>query len=198
VNEIPVLSDAPAAKRARDEHSPSVGGDAFASFGQVADLEVSRRPPGRMRAVMIATVCVLATNISSLIFVDPDAPRIDPIVEFPWYIRVGPFFATIWVVLLLTLIASFYLILRLRPDNKLRREAIAAYILMLTLNTVWAWLLFAGRVPTAALYASILALLATTLSLWIAAHLSKRAGLLLAPQLSWTLFMCLSTTHIAF
>jgi len=74
-----------------------------------------------MASAAIAVISVLATSISSYVFTNPEMPRIDPVIEFPWFMPIGPPFAVIWAVLTLSLIASFYLILRCSPDNKLRR-----------------------------------------------------------------------------
>ena len=159
-------------------------------------MEVARRPPRRMASAAIAVISVLATSISSYVFTNPEMPRIDPVIEFPWFMPIGPPFAVIWAVLTLSLIASFYLILRCSPDNKLRRKAIAAYVAQLAFNTIWAWLLFAERAPKAGLYAALVFATVVLASVWLAAQMDKRASFLLAPNLAWAVFALISTARI--
>jgi tryptophan-rich sensory protein len=193
MNEIPMLSDAPAAERAREGEDIPAG----KAFGQAPGLEVSRGPSKRPIAAIIAIVCVVATSISSYIFTNPQMPRIDPIIEFPWFIPLGPYFTAIWLILTLTMIASFYLILRSAPDNKSRRKAIAAYVAQLALHTTWAWLLFADRAPRAGLYVACLLVVVLLAAVWLAARIDKRASALLAPHLAWAIFALISTLRIA-
>jgi len=124
-------------------------------------------------------------------------PRIDPVIEFPWYIPVGPHFAGIWLVLTVSLAASFYLLLRSSPDIRLRRYAIAAYVALPALHTIWAWLLFAKRTPMMSFYAVALLVAAIVLAVWLTAEVDKRAGLLLTPYLAWAIFALASTFRIA-
>jgi len=194
MGEIPVLSDAPAAKRARENHEDEAS---FKEFGQAPSLEVARRPPSRLKAAAIALICVGVSSISSYVFTNPEMPRIDPVIEFPWYIPVGPHFAGIWLVLTVSLAASFYLLLRSSPDIRLRRYAIAAYVALLALHTIWAWLLFAMRTPMMSFYAVALLVAAIVLAVWLTAEVDKRAGLLLTPYLAWAIFALASTFRIA-
>jgi benzodiazapine receptor len=196
MTKIPMLSDAPAAERAREaEDLREMEG--VREFGQAPGLEVSREPPRRIIAAAIALICVAVTSISSYIFTNPEMPRIDPVVEFPWFIPLGPGFGLIWLVLTISVIASFYLILRSSPDNKLRRVAIAAYVAGLAIHTVWAWLLFARRLPMPSLFAVALFVLIVIVAIWAAAHVDRRASLLLGPYLAWALFAAVATAHIA-
>ena len=196
MTKIPMLSDAPAAERAREgEDLRDLEGTR--EFGQAAGLEVSRAPPRRMMAVAIALVCVAATSISSYVFTNPEMPRIDPVVEFPWFIPIGPYFGFIWLGLTVSMITSFYLILRSSPDNKLRRKAIAAYVTQFALHTAWAWLLFAHRAPLASLYVVVPFVIIVLVAIWMTAQIDKRASLLLAPYFAWAVFAFLSTVRIA-
>jgi translocator protein len=149
-----------------------------------------------MHAAAIAIICVLATSISSYVFTSPQMPRIDPVIEFPWFMPIGPYFVSIWMVMSLCLVASFYLILRSSPDNKLRRKAIAAYVAQLALNTIWCWLLFANRAPRPSLCAAALLVAIVLVSVWLATQIDKRAGFLLAPSLAWAIFAVISTARI--
>jgi benzodiazapine receptor len=196
MNEIPMLSDAPAAARAREGESLQ-DLEGTREFGQAPGLEVSRAPPRRTKAAIIALVCVAATSISSYVFTNPQMPRMDPVIEFPWFIPIGPYFATIWLALTLSMTASFYLILRSSPDNKLRRKAIAAYVAQFALHPAWAWLLFADRAPMASLYAVGPFVAAVLAAIWLAAQIDKRASLLLTPYLAWAIFAFVSTARIA-
>jgi benzodiazapine receptor len=194
MKEIPVLSDAPAAARAREDHHDDV--ESPRKFGQAPGLEVARGPPRRLRAAAIATICVLTTSVSSFIFTNPRMPRLDPVIEFPWFVRIGPSFVAIWAVLTGTLIASFYLVLRTAPDTKQRRQAIAAYVAQLALNTVWAWLLFAERSVAVSLCAAGLFVMSVLASVWVSAQINKRASALLSPNLAWAIFTLISTAKI--
>ena len=196
MTKIPMLSDAPAAERAREaEDVRELEG--VREFGQAPGLEVARAPPRRIGAAATAIICVAVTSVSSYIFTNPEMPRIDPVIEFPWFIPIGPAFGFIWLVLTLSVVASFYLILRSSPDNKLRRVAIAAYVAELVMHTVWAWLLFARRLPTPSLYAVVLFVAVVIVAIWAAAHVDKRASLLLAPYLAWAIFAFVTTARIA-
>ena len=195
MKDIPVLSEAPAAKRAREGDSLQ-DLEGARQFGQAPGLEVSRRPPRRIHAAAIAIICVLATSISSYVFTNPQMPRIDPVIEFPWFTPIGPYFVSIWIVMSLCLVASFYLILRSAPDNKLRRKAIAAYVAQLALNTIWCWLLFANRAPRPSLCAAALLVAIVLVCVWLATQIDKRAGFLLAPSLAWAIFAVISTARI--
>ncbi|MBV9431077.1 MAG: tryptophan-rich sensory protein [Hyphomicrobiales bacterium] len=196
MTKIPMLSDAPAAERAREaEDLRDIQG--VREFGQAPGLEVARTPPRRIAAAAIALICVAVTSISSYIFTNPEMPRLDPVVEFPWFIPMGPAFGLIWLVLTISAIASFYLILRSSPDNKYRRLAIATFVAGLAIHTVWAWLLFARRLPTPSLVAVVLFVAIVIVAIWIAAYVDKRASLLLAPYLAWSVFALLATIHIA-
>lgn len=182
MGEIPMLSDAPAAERAREDHEDP---PSFQEFGQAPSLEVARRPPSRLKAVAIAFICVCVSSISSYVFTNPEMPRIDPVIEFPWFFPIGPHFAAIWLVLTVSLVASFYLLLRSTPDNRLRRYAIAAYVALLALHTIWAWLLFAKREPVLSFCAAAPLVAFIVVAVWLTAQIDKRAGLLLAPYLAW-------------
>jgi benzodiazapine receptor len=196
MNKIPMLSDAPAAQRAREgEDVRDIQGTR--EFGQAAGLEGSRAPPRRMTAAIIALICVAVTSISSYVFTNPEMPRIDPVVEVPWFMPIGPYFGVIWIGLTISMVASFYLILRSSPDNKLRRKAIAAYVALFALHTVWAWLLFAHRAPLASLFAVVLFAVDVAVAIWMTAQIDRRASLLLAPYLAWAVFAFLSTLRIA-
>jgi translocator protein len=166
-------------------------------FGQAPSLEVSRRPPGRLKAVAIAVICVCVSSVSSYVFTNPEMPRIDPVIEFPWFFPIGPYFAVIWIALAISLICSFYLLLRSSPDNRLRRFAMTAYTLMMVLHTVWAWLLFAKRLPMLSFCAAMPLVASIVVAVWLTAQIDKRAGLLLAPYLAWAFFAATSTFHIA-
>lgn len=193
MKDIPMLSDAPAAERARE----GAALEETREFGQASGLEVSRRPPRRLAALCIAFVSVLTTSVSSYIFTDPQMPRIDPVIEFPWFMPIGPYFASIWLALMLSAIVSFYLILRSSPDNRLRRKAIAAYVAQFVLHTAWAWLLFPDRNPALALWAAAALAPSVAITVWITAQIDKRASILLTPSLAWALFALISTLRIA-
>ncbi|MBV8449588.1 MAG: tryptophan-rich sensory protein [Hyphomicrobiales bacterium] len=196
MTKIPMLSDAPAAERVREaEDVRDLEG--VREFGQAPGLEVSRNPPRRMGAAAIAVICVAVTSVSSYVFTNPEMPRIDPVIEFPWFIPIGPAFGLIWVVLTLTVMGSFYLVLRSSPDNRLRRVAIAAYVAQLAMHTVWAWLLFARRLPMPSLCAVLLFVAVVIVAIWAAAHVDKRASLLLTPYLAWAIFALVVTARIA-
>ena len=196
MTKIPMLSDAPAAERAREaEDVRELQG--VREFGQAPGLEVARAPPGRLVAAAIALICVAVTSISSFIFTNPEMPRIDPVIEFPWFIPMGSGFTLIWLVLTISVVSSFYLILRSSPDNKRRRVAIAAFVAGLTIHTVWAWLLFARRLPTPSLVAVVLFVAIVIVAIWVTAHLDRRASLLLTPYLAWAIFALVATAHIA-
>jgi translocator protein len=195
MTKIPMLSEAPAAQRAREgEDLRDIEGTR--EFGQAPGLEVSRAPPRRINAAVISLVCVAVTSISSYVFTNPEMPRIDPVIEFPWFIPIGPYFGVIWLGLTISMVTSFYLILRSSPDNKLRRKAIAAYVAQFPLHTAWAWLLFAHRAPMASLYVVVLFVALVVTAIWLAAQIDKRASLLLAPFLAWAVFAFLSTVRI--
>jgi translocator protein len=196
MNEIPMLSEAPAAVRAREgEDLQDLAGTR--EFGQAPSLEVSRRPPGRLKAAIIALICVVVTGISSYVFINPQMPSLDPVIEFPWFMPIGPYFTTIWVALMISMVASFYLILRSSPDIKSRRMAIAAYVAQFGLHTTWAWLLFADRSPMASLFAVAPFVVILVAAIWLTAQIDKRASFLLAPYLAWAIFALASTVRIA-
>jgi benzodiazapine receptor len=196
MTKIPMLSDAPAAERVRESEDVR-DLEGRREFGQAAGLEVSRAPPRRMISAAIAFICVAATSISSYIFTNPEMPRIDPVVEFPWFVPLGPYFGFIWLGLTISIVASFYLVLRSSPDNKLRRKAIAAYVTQFALHTAWAWLLFARRAPIESLCAVVPFVIVVVAAVWMTAQIDKRASLLLAPYLAWALFALLATARIA-
>jgi heme exporter protein D len=134
MNKIPMLSDAPAAERVREaEDVRDLQG--VREFGQAPGLEVSRSPRRRMAAWAIALICVAVTSISIYVLTNLEMPRMDPVIDFPWFMPMGRYFGFIWLALTISRVGSLYLILRSAPDNKLRRVAIAAYLAQLALHT---------------------------------------------------------------
>jgi benzodiazapine receptor len=75
--------------------------------------------------------------------------------------------------------------------------AIAAFVAGLAIHTVWAWLLFARRLPTPSLVAVALFVAIVIVAIWATAHIDRRASLLLTPYLAWAIFALAATAHIA-
>jgi benzodiazapine receptor len=182
--------DAPAVVRAR-------------KFGGCQDmegascLEGSERAPNRPVAGMTALVCVAFTSIWGYIFISPDMPGLDPTINYAWFVPTGPWFLAIWMTLTLCLAASFYLVLRAPPDDATRSLAIIAFVAQFILKAVWASLLFGQRAPLTGLYVMTVFVVCVTASIWLSARVDRRAAFLMAPYVSWVVFVLLLTISTA-
>jgi translocator protein len=189
MNDDPLLADTPAAMRARH-----TGGTQ--ALEGASCIEGEGRPPSRPVAASIALACVAMTSIWGFVFIDPDMPRLDPVIDYAWYIPTSPLFATVWLALILCMAASFYIVLR-SPESSARSVAITAFIAQFILKSLWAWLLFGPRLPAAALYVMILFVICVIVSLWFSLRVDRRAVLLMAPYLAWVAFTLMATIRIA-
>jgi benzodiazapine receptor len=186
----PLLVDAPAIERARRFGSAQ-------SIEGASCLEGTQLPPSRPIAAMIAFVCVAMTSIWGFVFIDPDMPGLDPIINYAWFVPTGPLFSTIWLALTLCMTASFYIVLRSPPNDTARSLAIIAFIAQFILKSFWAWLLFGQRAPIAGLYVMSLFVICVIASIWLAARVDRRAAFLMAPYVSWVAFILLLTISTA-
>jgi len=96
-------------------------------------------------------------------------------------------FPVVWTALYLLMGIALALVLA-APPTALRRAAVAAFVLQLALNLVWSPVFFGAHQLRAAL-ALILAIdVALIATIVLFARVDRRAALLLAPYLAWTLF----------
>jgi translocator protein len=174
--------DAPAVLRAR-----KFGGDQ--DIEGASCLEGSGRAPNRPVAAMTALVCVAFTSIWGYVFISPDMPGLDPTINYAWFVPTGHWFLTIWMTLTLCLAASFYLVLRSSPDNGARNPAIIAFVAQFILKALWAWLLFGQRAPIPGLMVMTVFVICVIASIWLSAHVDRRAAYLMAPYVSWVAFV---------
>jgi translocator protein len=192
---IPMLGEARAVRTAReDAGSTTIEGTPIPS--ENPDIESAKKPPSRPTAALIALLCVAATSISTFVFTWPDMPRVNPTINYPWYVPTGPLFATLWLTLTICMAVSFYFLLRASPDNKSRRKAIIVFVLQLALNTIWAWVFFAHAAPLPGLMIVIMFSAAVLATIWLSARVDLRSALLLTPYLSWLTF-CIAVTASA-
>ena len=189
MDDDPLLMGAPSAERARRYGSTlSIEGTSCIGGGQ--------RPPIRPVAALIALICVAMTSIWGFVFIDPDMPELDPIIQYSWFIPTTPLFAPIWLTLTLCMTASFYLVLR-SPQGTARSATIIFYVAQFTLQSLWAWLIFGPRTPIAGLYVMIAFVACVMAGLWYSARVDRRATLLMAPYLAWVAFILLTTIRLA-
>lgn len=92
---------------------------------------------------------------------------------------------------------AFYRVLR-RPDYLPDRPAaIRAFLAGLCLDVLWSWLFFAGRHPSMALAVAGALASMVVVSAWRFAVVDRRAGMLLAPWVSASVFAFLLDLSIA-
>jgi translocator protein len=186
----PLFSDAPAIVCAREE-----GG--VLCLDGTDDIGGSGQPPSRPISALTAVICVAFTSVWGYVFTSPDMPGIDPVINYAWFVPVGPLFSVIWFAATLGLIAAFYLVLRAPPSARARNGAIAAFLAQFILRAVWAWAFFAQRTPFGGLLLMVLLVLAVIASVILAARVDRRAALFMAPYLTWVSFVSLVTASTA-
>ena len=96
-------------------------------------------------------------------------------------------FGPVWSSLYFTMAIAAWLVWR-RRNNQGARLALALFVLQLALNVVWSGLFFALRNPQAAFIEIVVlwgAILLTLVTFW---RISRLAGWLLTPYLSWVTF----------
>jgi tryptophan-rich sensory protein len=184
-----LLMGAPAVERARRFGSAQ-------TIEGTSCIEGGGQPPIRPAAGLIALLCVGSTSIWGFVFVDPDMPSLDPLIHYSWFIPTSPLFPAVWLLLTLSMAASFYVVLR-SPHSAARSAAVVAYIASFILQSLWAWLIFGPRTPITGLYVMIAFVACVIASLWLSARVDRKATLLMAPYVSWVAFILSVTIRLA-
>jgi translocator protein len=100
----------------------------------------------------------------------------------------GWLFGPVWTLLFLCMAIAAWLVWRSRADARAKVAALGLFVAQLAANALWSWLFFAWRMGSAAFIDIVMlwVLIACTIAMFW--RISKTAGLLLVPYLSWVTF----------
>ena len=137
--------------------------------------------------VLSIGVCFLAAGIGSF----STTSAIDT-----WYVTLQkPFFnppnwvfGPVWTLLYLLMGISLYLVWITKTDKKTKRKAITFFFVQLALNVLWSILFFGLKLPSAAFVGIVLLWLTILMTIKNFLPISKVAGWLLIPYITWVSF----------
>lgn len=109
-------------------------------------------------------------------------------IEKPSFTPPDWVFGPVWTVLYTLMGIALAVVSSDERDTRLRRAAIGAFGVQLTLNALWSVFFFGRRAPLAALIDLILLGIALVTTIALFFRISKLAALLLIPYLAWVVF----------
>jgi tryptophan-rich sensory protein len=140
-----------------------------------------------IKLIFAILACQIAGVVGS-IFTAPSIPR--------WYatLRKADFsppnwvFVPVWTFLFVLMAVSAYLVWNKGLENKNVKMAVLTFSIQLVLNMLWSFLFFRLQCPLYAFFEIIVLWLAIVLTILNFFKISRRAGWLLIPYITWVSF----------
>ncbi|HVP78685.1 MAG TPA: TspO/MBR family protein [Thermodesulfobacteriota bacterium] len=142
-----------------------------------------------LKLVASILLCQMAGFFGSL-FTTPAIPTWYATLKKPFYTPPNWIFSPVWISLFILMGISLFYVWR-RPDHPRFKKALILFFVQLILNVLWSLAFFGLRLPLLGLLDIILLWIAVLLTIRHFSKISKLAGVLLIPYLSWVSFATL-------
>lgn len=105
-------------------------------------------------------------------------------------------FGPVWTTLYILMGFAFYLVWKSDAPQKVKRPAMALWVVQLVLNFLWTLIFFGAHEPGWALVEIIVLWIAILLTIFAFARINKPAAWLMVPYISWVSFASILTATI--